>query len=172
MENNNQSEKKLTKKQKILIASIAGAIILILLLLFGIRGGIKAGKANAKKNLSKLAKTYADRGEYDRALNKLDAYLEKHGDDDDIWSLWNEILEMKKSEQLAAGDSEANSNYQPQNNFTIDVDTSDISNAVKDALEQTNRQAEDNRRAAEDNRIAMENLLKMQENQQKLQEQQ
>ena len=137
MENNNQSEKKLTKKQKILIASIAGAIILILLLLFGIRGGIKAGKANAKKNLYNLAKTYADRGEYDRALNKLDAYLEKHGDDDDIWSLWNEIIEMKKADQLAAGNSENITNSQPQNNFTIDVDTSDISNAVKDALEQT-----------------------------------
>ena len=50
MENNQQENKKLTKKQKILIASIAGAIILILLLLFGIRGGIKAGKENAKKN--------------------------------------------------------------------------------------------------------------------------
>ena len=169
MENNQleSNKKKLTKKQKILIAVIAGAIILILLLLFGIRGGIKAGKANAKKNLYNLAKTYADRGEYDRALNKLDSYLEKHGDDEDIWNLWNEILEMKKAEQLASVDSEANTNYQPQNNFTIDVDTSDISNAVKDALEQTNRQAEDNRRAAEDNRIAMENLLKLQEQQQK-----
>ena len=167
MEENNLQEqnKKLTKKQIKLIAIISGAIIIILLLLFGIRGGIKSGKANAKKNLYNLAKTYADRGEYDRALNKLDSYLEKHGDDEDIWNLWNEIIEKKKEAENAAGNSEVNSNYQPQNNFTIDVDTSDISNAVKDALEQTNRQAEDNR-------IAMENLLKIQENQQKLQEQQ
>ena len=72
MENNQQENKKLTKKQKILIASIAGAIILILLLLFGIRGGIKAGKANAKKNLYNLAKTYADRGECTTGILSVD----------------------------------------------------------------------------------------------------
>ena len=161
LEENKQDSDKKDKKKLIIIILI---IILILLLLgggaIGLVYGAKNGnarKARERDNLCTLARTYADRGEYDRALNRLDEYLEKNGDDEGIWDLWNEILDMKKAADAEKNNEAATivNNYTTQpGNFTIDVDTSEISSAMqdsissmKDALAQTNKQAEDNRRA-------------------------
>ncbi|MCQ2575678.1 MAG: tetratricopeptide repeat protein [Treponema sp.] len=157
-----EEEKEERRKKIIIISSIAGGfivlIILILLLIFGLRGS--AGKT--RTNICNLAKTYADRGDYDRALNKLDNYLEKHGDDDEVWDLWNQILDMKK----AAENGEKPAGFgNPYGDLNINVDTKGISDAMKssvssmkDALDEANRQTEENRKA-------MENLMRMQEEQ-------
>ena len=66
-------QKKLTKKQKIIIASVAGGIILLVVLLFCLKG---CGNSKAN-NTYNLARTYAEKGEYDRAMSLLDSLLLK-----------------------------------------------------------------------------------------------
>ena len=154
-----EEEKKKRKKKLIIIISAAAAVLILLLV--GIIGCVSKGSSSAKKNVCNLAKTYAERGEYDRALNKLDDYLEKHGDDSDVWELWNSILDMKN----AAGGDGAGANGIPDN-LRIDVDTSGISSAVSDSISSMRNALEESSKQAEENRRAMENLMKMQENQQ------
>ena len=72
-------------KKQLIIGS--AAIVLIILLSTGIAGCVSKKGSGAKTNVCNLARTYAERGEYDRALNKLDDYLEKHGNDDEVWTL-------------------------------------------------------------------------------------
>ena len=152
-------------KKEIIIGS--AALILIILLTAGIAGCVSKKGSGAKTNVCNLAKTYAERGEYDRALNKLDDYLEKHGDDEDVWNLWNSILDMKK----AAGEGGANSteinNYQNgsgiPDNLKIDLDTSGISSAMQDSLSSMKSALEESNKQAEENRRAMENLMKSQQ---------
>lgn len=166
---NENNKGKLSKQQKGLIAALVAAILLLILLL-GSYFGIRAGRRTEKNNICNLAKTYADRGEFERALNKLDNYLEKHGEDADVWDLWNIIIDMKKAAGGETPSTVVNNNYTTPGNIKVDVDTTEISNAMqdsistmKDALAQTNKQAEDNRKA-------MENLIKMQEEQKKADE--
>ena len=158
-------DEKKKKKLIIIISSAVAAIILIILLCVSGCVNKKNSGAKAKANVCTLAKTYAERGEYDRALNKLDDYLEKHGDDQEIWDLWNSILDMKKE----AGGNGAGGNFAGGNTYNynsgdtnnqnggypdslkIDVDTSGISSAMQDslssmksALEESSKQAEEN----------------------------
>lgn len=142
------------KKKRIIIIILAIIIIIILLwLLFGgIRSCSRNNRAKAKDSVCAVATKYAGRGEFDRALDKLDDYLEKYGDDDDVWDLWNKIIDLKKANGGVS--NVENVNY--PDNFTFDLDTSDLSSAMKDALEESRRQAEENRKA-------MEELLKLQQ---------
>ena len=163
------------KKKLIIIISAAVAVILILLLcVAGCVGKNKSGK----KNICNLARTYAERGEYDRALDKLDSYLEKHGDDQDVWDLWNSILDMKKAsgDGLAGGygangygnDGSQGSGF--PDNLKIDVDTSGISSAMQDSLSSMKDALAESNKQAEESRRAMESLMKMQENQKQAEE--
>ena len=151
-------QKKLTKKQKIIIASVAGGIILLVVLLFCLKG---CGNSKAN-NTYNLARTYAEKGEYDRAMSLLDSLLLKDGNNQEALALLDQIIAMKKDAEQNAGN-----NFNQNSNFTIDVDTSNITDGIssamqdslssmKDALAQSNKQAEENRKA-------MENLIKLQE---------
>ena len=84
------------EKKKRRVLTIIG-IIIILILLFLLFGGIRSctnsSKSRTKENVCNMATKYAGRGEFDRALDKLDSYLEKYGDDDDVWELLNKIIE-------------------------------------------------------------------------------
>lgn len=157
------------KKRRILIISAIAVIVLICLLCIG--GCVSKRGSGAKKNLCNLARTYAERGEYERALNKLDDYLEKHGDDQEVWDLWNSILDMKKA---AGGDAayggntynygsggDGNGGY--PDGIKIDVDTSGISSAMQDSLSSMKSALEESNKQAEENRRAMENLMKSQQ---------
>lgn len=144
------------EKKKRIITIIFG-IIIILILLFLLIGGISrcgsSSKLKEKDNAISFATKYAGRGEFDRALDKLDGFLEKYGDDDDVWDLWNAIIELKKQNGNSDPNNVTNLNY--PDNFSVDIDTSDLSNAMQNALEESRRQAEENRRA-------MEELMRMQ----------
>lgn len=147
-----EEEKK--KRRIITIIGIIIILILLFLLFGGIRSCSKSSKIKAKENVCTVATKYAERGEFDRAMDKLDDFLEKYGDDDDVWELLNKIIDLKKAN--GGADSVGSVTY--PDNFTFDLDTSDLSSAMKDALEESKRQAEENRKA-------MEELLKLQNQQ-------
>ncbi|MCQ2592002.1 MAG: tetratricopeptide repeat protein [Treponema sp.] len=163
----------LSNKQKILVSVLGGMLGLGVVAGTSVYGVVKTKKEkDNRESVYTLARTYFERGEYNRALDKLDAYLEENGNDEDAWNLWNEIIsvkQQKEKEEKEAMVAAAYENGQGANagSFTIDVDASSISNvmqdsisSMKDALEQTNKQAEDNRKA-------MESLIKFQEEQKK-----
>ena len=166
------------KKKIIIISSIAAVIILICLICIGSCVGKKGAGAKARANVCNLARTYAERGEYERALNKLDDYLEKNGDDQEVWDLWNSILDMKKASGAdgnsnnggntyvygAGSNADAgNSNGGYPDSLKIDVDTSGISSAMQDSLSSMKSALEESNKQAEENRKAMENLVKFQQ---------
>ena len=157
-EEKKEEKKKVTKKQKIIIASVAGGIILLVVLFFCLKG---FGNSQ-ENNTYNLARTYAEKGEYDRAMSLLDSLLLKDGNNQEALDLLDQIIAMKKD-----AEEKLNENNNQNSNFTIDVDTSNITDGIssamqdslssmKDALAQSNKQAEENRKA-------MENLIKLQE---------
>ena len=130
---------KLTKKQKIAIAAGVGIIILIIVSVVCVRS---CGSGNSNSNVINLAKTYADKGEYDRALSLLDTILLKDADNLEVLALLDEIIQLKKDAEAGKGTS---------SNVTVDIDTDGITNAMqdsissmKDALAESNKQAEEN----------------------------
>ena len=83
----------MTKKQKIAIAAGVGIIILIIVSVVCVRS---CGSGNSNSNVINLAKTYADKGEYDRALSLLDTILLKDADNLEVLALLDEIIQLKK----------------------------------------------------------------------------
>lgn len=170
-----EEELEQEKKKKTIIIIISIIIIILLLLLGGIFG-VRGGQKKSRNNICNLARTYADRGEYDRALNKLDAYLEKHGNDDEIWDLWNEILDLKKNAAENGIGNESNNTVNNNSTVTIpenlrvDIDTSGISSAMQDSLASMKDALAESNKQAEENRKAMENMLKLQESQKQAEE--
>ena len=100
--NNFGTDEQKKKKIKIIIFAGAAFLLIILAIIIGV-AGTKAHSKNSRENILKLAQTYAERGEFERALNKLDSYLEKNSDDEDIWGLWNLIIDMKKAVEYIDG---------------------------------------------------------------------
>ena len=153
--------KNLTKKQKIVIVSVVVAILFIIISIICVKSCVSG---NSKySNVINLAKTYADKGEYDRALSLLDTILLEDPNNEDVLLLLDEIISLKK---LAEEGKQSSSS----SNVTVDIDTDGITNAMqdsissmKDALAESNKQAEENRRS-------MERLMKLQEEQKKADE--
>lgn len=144
-----KTKKELTPEQKKKIAYIISAIlglIIIILLLLGIRSCAGNSKAKReaqaleqqqqlKQNIMTSAVNYADKGEFDRALDKLDSYIDQYGEDPDVRDLINLIIDAKN----AAKDS-GNSGF----------DTSAFSDAMANALDKANRQADEYRKIIDD----------------------
>lgn len=148
------SSTKSTTKQKIFIICGILAIILICLVCFIT---YNCSSQKTKENAYSLAKMYAERGEYDRALSVLDNILMKNSDDLTASELLNQIIEMKKESE--ENKKSENSNHSTNVNINTDSLTDAVQDSlstVKDALSQTNKQAEENRKA-------MENLVRIQE---------
>lgn len=151
---------KLSKKQKILIISGILGFIFIIFSIFFVRGCKTSGSSESNvENIINLAKTYTEKGEYDRAMSLLDSILLQDINNEQVLALLDEIIQMKK----ASKDSETVSSN--SGNITVDIDTDGITNAMqdsissmKDALAESNKQAEENRRS-------MERLMKIQEEQ-------
>lgn len=150
----NQTDEEKKKRRVLTILGIIIILILLFLLFGGIRSCTNSSKSRTKENVCNMATKYAGRGEFDRALDKLDSYLEKYGDDDDVWELLNKIIDLKN----ANGGKDSVGDVTYPDNFTFDLDTSDLSSAMKDALEESRKQAEESRKA-------MEELLKLQNQQ-------
>lgn len=140
---------KFTKKQKAVAITVLSAIV-ALVLFFCIRGcvGSSASK-NFKNNTLSLVQMYLERGEYDRALDKLDELLIKNGKDQDIVDLMDKIIAAKNA---ATSENGAN--------VTVEVDTENLSSLIdsmrsemaknnenmKKQLDKTNAEAEKDRK--------------------------
>ena len=138
---------KLTKKQKIAIAAGVGIIILIIVSVVCVRS---CGSGNSNSNVINLAKTYADKGEYDRALSLLDTILLKDADNLEVLALLDEIIQLKK---------DAETGKETSSNVTVDIDTDGITNAMQDSISSMKDALAESNKQAEENRLSMERKL-------------
>ena len=151
------SKKRFSKKRKIALAcGISAAVIaVILILLLGLRTckNQSGSSADTRKNTLELVKMYMERGQYDRALDKLDELLIQDRNDADALSLLNEVL-TAKGEKTGGGSGGGNSNIK------VEVDTKSLTNAVQSSIESMKSELAANNKTAEENRKAMEDLIK------------
>ncbi|MFC2604050.1 MAG: hypothetical protein ACFNX0_09150, partial [Treponema sp.] len=151
------SKKRFSKKRKIAVAcGISAAVIaVILILLLGLRTckNQSGSSADTRKNTLELVKMYMERGQYDRALDKLDELLIQDRNDADALSLLNEVL-TAKGEKTDGGSGGGNSNIK------VEVDTKSLTNAVQSSIESMKSELAANNKTAEENRKAMEDLIK------------
>lgn len=152
---------KLSKNQKRAIC--AGGLAVVLLILFLCVKGCSSG--NSRKNTLSIVEMYYEKGEYDRALDKLEALLQKNPRDKELISIMDKII--------AAKSSEADSNGGFDGNVNVNLDTNGLQSsfdsmrdeimrnnqAMKDQLAKSNAENEKNRRE-------MEELVKQQKIQQ------
>lgn len=137
----------LTKKQKIAVGAAATAAIALIVFLC-IRGFGNAGGGSRENTLS-LVKMYMERGEYDRALDKLEELLLKNSGDTEAVAFMDTIIQMKN----AAAEQES-----APSNVKVEVDTDGLAQAI----ESMKSGIEQNSRAAEQNSKAMADLLSQQ----------
>lgn len=165
-------------------AVIAGCIIAILLSGGGLAAklALHAGRVSEKKNTMSLVNLYYSKGEYDRALDKLELILMKNPEDKDALEFMEKIIAAKeKSSDGGAAGSNINSNV----SVTLDTDGLELAmkssiDSMKSELEKNNRelnrqleesnrelnrQIEKNNEEAEKNRKAMADLMKKQQEQ-------
>lgn len=163
---------------------IAGCIIAILLSGSGlaVKFALKASKASEKNNTFSLVNLYYSKGEYDRALDKLELILMKNPEDKEALELMEKIIAAK--EKSADGNT-ASGNVNSNVNVTLDTDGLEMAmkssiDSMKNELEKNNRelnrqleesnrelnrQIEKNNAEAEKNRKVMADLMKKQQEQ-------
>lgn len=163
---------------------IAGCIIAILLSGSGlaVKFALKASKASEKNNTFSLVNLYYSKGEYDRALDKLELILMKNPEDKEALELMEKIIAAK--EKSADGNT-ASGNVNSNVNVTLDTDGLEMAmkssiDSMKSELEKNNRelnrqleesnrelnrQIEKNNAEAEKNRKVMADLMKKQQEQ-------
>lgn len=153
-EKQDTDKKNDSKKKKIIIGAISAFVIILIIVICLCAKGCSSN--SSRSNIYNLAQTYAEQGEYDRALSVLDKILLKDSEDPRALEMLQQIIEMKK----AAEEGRAVPGF-----TNVNINTDGIADAmqdsmsqVKDALAQSNRQAEENRKT-------MENLVRMQEEQ-------
>jgi len=162
-------------KKKIIIIGVAAVAVIAAIILAICVSTCSAGN-KSKQNTYNLARTYAERGEYDRALTLLDQILIKDASDAIALDLFDQILGMKKDYE----EGREVRGFRPDS-FKIEIDTKGIADGItnamqdsldsmKNALEQSNKNADANRQAADESRKAMENLVKIQEEQSRAEE--
>ncbi len=163
MENDfNSNEKKgmfgnLTGKQKIFIGGGAVFVVLLILLLLVRTCSVRFGNSE-RNNTVALVKTYIERGEYDRALDKLDEILIKNRNDKEALELLDRILSLKDG-------SEPSSERTSGSN----VDAENLTEVMKSSLDSMKDEMAKNSKAAEGSRKVMEDLVRQQQKQQEQQ---
>ena len=163
---------------------IAGCIIAILLSGGGLAAkfALKAIKASEKNNTFSLVNLYYSKGEYDRALDKLELILMKNPEDKEALELMEKIIAAKEN---SADGNKASGNVNSNVNVTLDTDGLEMAmkssiDSMKSELEKNNRelnrqleesnrelnrQIEKNNAEAEKNRKVMADLMKKQQEQ-------
>ena len=163
----NKSKNINKKKAAVIGGYILLIVIIILLFILLFKTGFSQNSQNQTGNIQfyseskvknsgnalKLAKKYADKGEYDRALGILEQILMENPDDEKCRDLLDKILEMKQNSDFSRTDS-------------FSLDTSGLEGAVQSALD---RQAQENQKTlerafAEQSRQNAENQKALQEN--------
>lgn len=141
---------KLSKKQKLIIASVSVALAVVLAVLFA-RACSSSGARKERSNTIELVKMYMERGEYDRALDKIDSLLVKDKKDKDALEILNQILAARN----ASGNSGENSSsgngtsLSPQN-LRVEVDTEGLTEAMRDSIASMRDEIAKNSQATED----------------------
>lgn len=153
---------KLTTKQKVMIGT--GFAILILVLLLAVRG-CTSGAGSRSKQIS-LVNFYYENGEYDRALDSLQALFLKNPDDKEIQALMRKII--------AAKGEDSSGNAGPNVNVTVDTDGLQSSiDSMKSELARTNAENAKNQKAmAELMKKQQENAALEKQRQEQLRQQQ
>lgn len=140
---------RLTKKQKIVIA-VAAVLVIVLAVLLCVKGC--GGSSGARDNTLSLVRMYIERGEYERALDKLEELLLKNAGDKEALDLMDAVIAEKN--KSSAGETSSS-------NVKVEVDTDGLTQVIESMKSGIER----NNRAAEQNSKAMADLL----NQQKVQ---
>lgn len=157
---------KLTKKQKIAICSGIAAVVILVIVLCA-KGCGAASNNKVRANTFSVVRMYLEKGQYDRAMDKLDELLLKNPLDEEALALMDEILAKKTG---AEGANVATSNV------TVEVDTQGLTNAMQSSIESMKHELAKTNQTAVENQKAMADLLKKQqqqaaEEQQRLEEQ-
>lgn len=157
-------------KKKIIIGTGVAAVIIFLICLVTC-SGVKASRNRAVKereNTLLLVQNYLDKGLYDQALDLLNGLIIKNPEDEDA----NELLAIAAEKKKA--DERERSN-QSTGSYSVNIDTSDISNAMQSSIDSLKDQLASQTAENEKNAKAMNELLKQQqenaENERKQQEQ-
>ena len=117
-------------KKKIIIGTGAAAVIIFLICLVTC-SGVKASRNRAVKereNTLLLVQNYLDKGLYDQALDLLNGLIIKNPEDEDA----NELLAIAAEKKKA--DERERSN-QSTGSYSVNIDTSDISNAMQSSID-------------------------------------
>ena len=116
---------KLTKKQKIAICSGIAAVVILVIVLCA-KGCGAASNNKVRANTFSVVRMYLEKGQYDRAMDKLDELLLKNPLDEEALALMDEIL-AKKSGAEGANVSTSN--------VTVEVDTQGLTDAMQSSIE-------------------------------------
>lgn len=157
---------KLTKKQKIAICSGIAAVVILVIVLCA-KGCGAASSNKVRNNTFSVVRMYLEKGQYDRAMDKLDELLLKNPTDEEALALMDEILAKKNG---AEGANVSTSNV------TVEVDTQGLTDAMQSSIESMKHELAKTNQTAVENQKAMADLLKKQqqqaaEEQQRLEEQ-
>ena len=157
---------KLTKKQKIAICSGIAAVVILVIVLCA-KGCGAASNNKVRANTFSVVRMYLEKGQYDRAMDKLDELLLKNPTDEEALALMDEILAKKNGEASGAS---------LNSNVTVEVDTQGLTDAMQSSIESMKHELAKTNQTAVENQKAMADLLKKQqqqaaEEQQRLEEQ-
>ena len=146
---------KLTKKQKIAICSGIAAVVILVIVLCA-KGCGAASNNKVRANTFSVVRMYLEKGQYDRAMDKLDELLLKNPLDEEALALMDEIL-AKKSGAEGANVSTSN--------VTVEVDTQGLTDAMQSSIESMKYELAKTNQTAVENQKAMADLLKKINNQ-------
>lgn len=144
------SEKKFTKKRKIVLVCAAAAVALLIAAFVWFRPS-SSGDSERKNTLT-LVQMYMDKGEYDRAMNLLDSLLVKNAQDKDALSLMDKVIVLKDGKKQ---DSAADKNP----DVNVNIDTSGITKAVESSINSMKDELAKNNAEAQQNQKAMADML-------------
>lgn len=144
----------LTKKQKIAICSVLVGIVILIIALCA-KGCSSSSSNKVRNNTFSIVRMYLEKGEYDRAMDKLDELLVKNPNDKDALALVDEIIAKK------AGKETGNTSQ----SVTVEVDTQGITDAMQSSIESMKHELAKTNKTAEENQKAMADLLKKQQQQ-------
>lgn len=157
--NSNGIISRLSSKQKKIIAAVVGILVIFVAALCIKNCG---GSGGDKKTIS-LVNFYYENGEYDRALDTLQALFLKNPDNKEVQALMKKIIAAKGNED-GSGSSGSSVNVTVDTDGLTDAMRSTME-AMKSELAKSNAQNEkQQRQMAEQNRQMAELMKKQQEN--------
>lgn len=123
--------------------------------------GLSSSSARERRNTLALVRMYMEKGEYDRAMDKLDELLIRNPEDAEARALMDGVIAAKEKGAAGQGGGQDSS-------VRLEVDTQGLTDAMQSSLESMRNELARTSEAAEKNRAAMTDLLKKQQEQTEL----